>query len=140
MLATRNIDVQYKPYEEDMTEKVVVTVKKYTGNVGTVWEGIPVTISYDGKDTMLNTDSNGQVNTFIPLGKEYTVKVEDTDGYYVNFYKNNRTYKASFSESKIEVYATEFYLCTSIYNKTIKNHIPIAIQPRINTDWTIRAR
>lgn len=101
VLATRNIDVEYKPYEEDMTEKVVVTVKKYTDNVGTVWEGIPVTISYDGKDTVLNTDSNGQVNTFIPLGKEYTVKVEDTDGYYVNFYKNNRTYKASFSERNV---------------------------------------
>ena len=101
VLATRNIDVEYKPYEEDMTEKVVVTVKKYTDNVGTVWEGIPVTISYDGEDTVLNTDSNGQVNTFIPLGKEYTITVEDTDGYYVNFYRNTRTYKASLSERSI---------------------------------------
>ena len=101
VLSARSIDVQYKPYEEDMTEKVVITVKKYTDNVGTVWEDIPVTITYDRKDTVLNTDSNGQVSTFIPLGKEYTVKVEDTDGYYVNFYKNNRTYKASFSERNV---------------------------------------
>ena len=101
VLTSRNINVEYKPYEEDMTEKVVVTVKKYTDNVGTVWEGIPVTITYDGKDTVLNTDSNGQVNTFIPLGKEYTVKVEDTDGYYVNFYRNTRTYKAFLSERSI---------------------------------------
>lgn len=101
VLSARSIDVQYKPYEEGMTEKVVVTVKKYTDNVGTIWEGIPVTISYDGKDTVLSTDSNGQVQTFIPLGKEYSINIEDTNGYYVNFYRNTRTYRASFLERDV---------------------------------------
>ena len=101
VLSARSIDVQYKPYEEDMTEKVVVTVKKYTDNVGTIWEGIPVTITYDGNDTVLSTDSNGQVQTFIPLGKEYSINIEDTNGYYVNFYRNTRTYRASFSERNV---------------------------------------
>lgn len=97
----REISVEYKPYNEESSEKVIVTVTKYTDGVGSAWEGIPVTITYDGSDSVVNTDSNGLVTVFVPFGKEYSVKVEDTDGYYVNFYKNIRTYKASFSERNI---------------------------------------
>ena len=101
VLGSRNINVKYLQYDEDTSEKVVVSVMKYTNNEGTAWEGMPVTITYDGNDSVINTDSNGQATAFIPFGKEYSVKVEDTDGYYVNFYRNTRNYKASLSERSI---------------------------------------
>lgn len=97
----REISVEYKPYDEESSEKVIVTVTKYTDGVGSAWEGIPVTITYDGNDSVTNTDSNGHVTAFVPFGKEYSVKVEDTDGYYVNFFRNTRTYKASLPERAI---------------------------------------
>ena len=40
------------------------------------------------------TDSKGQTNILIPVGKEYTINVENEDGYYVKFYNNKRTYTA----------------------------------------------
>lgn len=97
----REISVEYKPYDGESSEKVIVTVTKYTDGVGSAWEGIPVTITYDGNDSVTNTDSNGHVIAFVPFGKEYSVKVEDTDGYYVNFYRNTRTYRASLPERAI---------------------------------------
>ncbi len=97
----REISVEYKPYDDESSEKVIVTVTKYTDGVGSAWEGIPVTITYDGNDSVTNTDSNGHVTAFVPFGKEYSVKVEDTDGYYVNFYRYTRTYKASLPERAI---------------------------------------
>lgn len=101
VLGSRNINVEYLPYDEESNEKIIVTVTKYTNGVGSTWEGIPITITYDGNTNVLNTDSNGQATVFVPFGKEYSVKVEDTDGYYVNFYRNTRTYKASLSERSI---------------------------------------
>ena len=97
----REINVEYKPYDEESSEKVIVTVTKYTDGVGSAWEGIPVTITYNESTNVLNTDSNGQATAFVPFGKEYSVKVENTDGYYVSFYRNTRTYRAFLSERNI---------------------------------------
>lgn len=104
VLGSRNINVEYLPYDEDTSEKVVVNVQKCgTDNECAAWEGMPVTITYDGKDSVVNTDSNGQVVAFVPFGKEYTVKVEDKDGYNVSYNRNVRTFKAELPK-RIVVY------------------------------------
>lgn len=104
VLGSRNINVEYLPYDEDTSEKVVVNVQKCgNDNECAAWEGMPVTITYDGKDSVVNTDSNGQVVAFVPFGKEYTVKVEDKDGYNVSYNRNVRTFKAELPK-RIVVY------------------------------------
>lgn len=104
VLGSRNINVEYLPYDEDTSEKVIVNVQKCgNDNECAAWEGMPVTITYDGKDNVVNTDSNGQVVAFVPFGKEYTVKVDDKDGYNVSYNRNVRTFKAKLPK-RIVVY------------------------------------
>lgn len=104
VLGSRNINVEYLPYDEDTSEKVIVNVQKCgNDNECAAWEGIPVTITFDGKDSVVNTDSNGQVVAFVPFGKEYAVKVEDKDGYNVSYNRNVRTFKAELPK-RIVVY------------------------------------
>lgn len=104
VLGSRSINAEYVPYNEDTSEKVVVNVQKCgNDNECAAWEGMPVTITYDGKDSVVNTDSNGQVVAFVPFGKEYTVKVEDKDGYNVSYNRNVRTFKAELPK-RIVVY------------------------------------
>lgn len=104
VLGSRNINVEYLPYDEDTSEKVIVNVQKCgNDNECAAWEGMPVTITYDGKDSVVNTDSNGQVVAFVPFGKEYNVKVEDKDGYNVSYNRNVRTFKAELPK-RIVVY------------------------------------
>lgn len=104
VLGSRSINVEYLPYDEDTSEKVIVNVQKCgNDNECAAWEGMPVTITYDGKDSVVNTDSNGQVVAFVPFGKEYTVKVEDKDGYNVSYNRNVRTFKAELPK-RIVVY------------------------------------
>lgn len=104
VLGSRSINVEYLPYDEDTSEKVVVNVQKCgNDNECAAWEGMPVTITYDVKDSVVNTDSNGQVVAFVPFGKEYTVKVEDKDGYNVSYNRNVRTFKAELPK-RIVVY------------------------------------
>lgn len=104
VLGSRNINVEYIPYDEDTSEKVVVNVQKCgNDNECAAWEGMPVTITYDGKDSVVNTDSNGQAVAFVPFGKEYTVKVDDKDGYNVSYNRNVRTFKAELPK-RIVVY------------------------------------
>lgn len=92
--ADREIAVEYMPYDEETSEKVIVTVTKYIDDVGSPWEGKTVQCTYDKKTTDYVTDSKGQTNILIPVGKEYTINVENEDGYYVKFYNNKRTYTA----------------------------------------------
>lgn len=104
VLGSRNINVEYLPYDEGTSEKVIVNVQKCgNDNECAAWEGIPVTITFDGKDSVVNTDSNGQVVAFVPFGKEYAVKVEDKDGYNVSYNRNVRTFKAELPK-RIVVY------------------------------------
>lgn len=101
VLATRNIDVEYKPYDEDSMENVVVTVTKYTDGTGAAYEGVPVSIVYDGKDIGGTTDAEGKVSAFIPYGKEYIVNVDNVNGYYIRNNKNKRVYTARLPERDI---------------------------------------
>lgn len=102
VLGSRNINVEYLPYDEDSMEKVIITATKYVDNVGTAWEGIPVIVTIDKKDTTYQTDTKGQVTVFVPYKKEYTVVINDQDGYNVSFNKNSRTYTSSVPQRIID--------------------------------------
>ena len=102
VLGSRNINVEYLPYDEDSMEKVIITATKYVDNVGTAWEGIPVIVTIDKKDTTYQTDTKGQVTVFVPYKKEYTVVINDQDGYNVSFNKNSRTYISSVPQRIID--------------------------------------
>lgn len=102
VLADRNINVEYLPYDEDDMEKVVITVTKYVEDVGTAWEGIPVVVTVGKKATTYQTDAKGQVTVFVPYKKEYTVRIDDQDGYNVSFNKNSRTYTANVPQRLID--------------------------------------
>lgn len=104
----REISVEYKPYDEESSEKVIVTVTKYTDNVGSAWEGIPAIVTVDRKDTTYQTDAKGQVTAYIPYGKEYTVTVENQEGYYVSFNKNTRTYTATVPQRLLDYRMYQF--------------------------------
>ena len=102
VLGSRNINVEYLPYDEDSMEKVIITATKYVENVGTAWEGIPVIVTVDKKATTYQTDEKGQVTLFVPYKKEYTVVINDQDGYNVSFNKNSRTYTANVPQRLID--------------------------------------
>lgn len=102
VLGSRSINVEYLPYDEDSMEKVIITATKYVDNVGTAWEGIPVIVTIDKKDTTYQTDTKGQVTVFVPYKKEYTVVINDQDGYNVSFNKNSRTYTSSVPQRIID--------------------------------------
>ncbi|MCI5571564.1 MAG: hypothetical protein MR386_07865 [Prevotella sp.] len=102
VLGSRNINVEYLPYDEDSMEKVIITATKYVENVGTAWEGIPVIVTVDRKDTTYQTDAKGQVTVFVPYKKEYTVRIDNQDGYNVSFNKNSRTYTANVPQRLID--------------------------------------
>ena len=102
VLGSRNINVEYLPYDEDSMEKVIITATKYVESVGTAWEGIPVVVTIDKKDTTYQTDEKGQVTVFVPYKKEYTVVIDDQDGYNVSINKNSRTYTANVPQRLID--------------------------------------
>lgn len=102
VLGSRNINVEYLPYDEDSMEKVIITATKYDDNVGTAWEGIPVIVTVDRKATTYQTDAKGQVTVFVPYKKEYTVRIDNQDGYNVSFNKNSRTNTANVPQRLID--------------------------------------
>lgn len=108
VLATRNIDVEYKPYDEESMENVVVTVTKYTDGTGAAYEGVPVVVTVDRMNTTYNADSKGQVSLYVPYGKEFTVNVENQDGYSVSLNRNTRTYTASVPQRLIDYKMYQF--------------------------------
>ena len=108
VLATRNIDVEYKPYDEESMENVVVTVTKYTDGTGAAYEGVPVVVTVDRKNTTYNADAKGQVSLYVPYGKEFTVNVENQDGYSVSLNRNTRTYTASVPQRLIDYRMYQF--------------------------------
>ena len=108
VLATRNIDVEYKPYDEESMENVVVTVTKYTDGTGAAYEGVPVVVTVDRQNTTYNADAKGQVSLYVPYGKEFTVNVENQDGYSVSLNRNTRTYTASVPQRLIDYKMYQF--------------------------------
>lgn len=109
VLESRDINLSYLPYDEDSSEKVVVTVTKYgADNQAVAYEGIPVSVTYDKKTVEYQSDSKGQVTVYVPYGKEYTVKVENQEGYYVSFNRNTRTYTATVPQRLLDYRMYQF--------------------------------
>ena len=109
VLESRNINLSYLPYDEESSEKVVVTVTKYKAdNQAAAYEGIPVSVTYDKKNVEYQSDSKGQVTVYVPYGKEYTVTVENQEGYYVSFNKNTRTYTATVPQRLLDYRMYQF--------------------------------
>ena len=109
VLESRDINLSYLPYDEESSEKVVVTVTKYgADNQAVAYEGFPVSVSYDKKTVEYQSDSKGQVTVYVPYGKEYTVKVENQEGYYVSFNKNTRTYTATVPQRLLDYRMYQF--------------------------------
>ena len=109
VLESRDINLSYLPYDEESSEKVVVTVTKYgTDNQGTAYEGVPVSVTYDKKTVEYQSDSKGQVTVYVPYGKEYTVTVKNQEGYYVSFNKNARSYTATVPQRLLDYRMYQF--------------------------------
>lgn len=109
VLESRDINLSYLPYDEDSSEKVVVTVTKYgADNQAVAYEGIPVSVTYDKKTVEYRSDSKGQVTVYVPYGKEYTVNVENQEGYYVSFNRNTRTYTATVPQRLLDYRMYQF--------------------------------
>lgn len=98
----REINVEYKPYDEESSEKVIVSVTKYTDGVGSAWKGITVNCTIDSTTTPYSTDSNGQATIYVPYNKEYTINIDNQDGYNVSFNKNSRTYTANVPQRLVD--------------------------------------
>lgn len=110
---SKTITFNYEPYDEETSEKVIVTVTKYTDGNGTPWEGKEVIVTIDNKATTYTTDGKGQATIYVPYLKEYTVRVDDEEGYYVRFNKNSRTYISRVAQRLIQVNMYQFK--TGIY-------------------------
>ena len=110
---SKTITFNYEPYDEETSEKVIVTVTKYTDGTGAPWEGKEVIVTIDNKATTYTTDEKGQATIYVPYLKEYTVRVDDEDGYYVRFNKNSRTYTSRVAQRLIQVNMYQFK--TGIY-------------------------
>lgn len=110
---SKTITFNYEPYDEETSEKVIVTVTKYTDGNGIPWEGKEVIVTIDNKATTYTTDDKGQATIYVPYLKEYTVRVDDEEGYYVRFNKNSRTYTSRVAQRLIQVNMYQFK--TGIY-------------------------
>ena len=108
VLATRNVNVDYKPYDEESMENVVVKVTKYTDGTGAAYEGVPVVVTVDRKNTTYNADANGKVSVYVPYGKEYTIRVDNQDGYSVSLNRNTRTYTANVPQRLVDYKMYQF--------------------------------
>lgn len=108
VLATRNINVDYKPYDEESMENVVVKVTKYTDGTGAAYEGVPVVVTVDRTSTTYNADAKGEVSVYVPYGKEYTINVDNQDGYSVSLNRNTRTYTASVPQRLVDYKMYQF--------------------------------
>ena len=79
-LQTRGIEVTYHEAIVAAQEKVTISFMKFPEN--TTWNGGEVypdgvaRVTIDGVETVYNADSNGQVQFFVPIGKEYRVSID----------------------------------------------------------------
>lgn len=108
VLATRNVSVDYKPYNEESMENVVVKVTKYTDGTGAAYEGVPVVVTVDRKSTTYDADAKGEVSVYVPYGKEYTINVDNQDGYSVSLNRNTRTYTANVPQRLVDYKMYQF--------------------------------
>lgn len=79
-LQTRGIEVTYHEAIVAAQEKVTISFMRFPEN--TTWNGGEAypdgvaRVTIDGVETVYNADSNGQVQFFVPIGKEYRVSID----------------------------------------------------------------
>lgn len=79
-LQTRGIEVTYHEAIIAAQEKVTISFMKFPEN--TTWNGGEAypdgvaRVTIDGVETVYNADSNGQVQFYVPVGKEYRVSID----------------------------------------------------------------
>lgn len=79
-LQTRGIEVTYHEAIVAAQEKVTISFMKFpentTWNGGEAYPNGVARVTIDGVETVYNADSNGQVQFFVPIGKEYRVSID----------------------------------------------------------------
>ena len=108
-LSNRDINVTYLSYDEATGEKVIIKINKVEDDIKTAWVDKEVNITIDKKTTSYTTNANGQYIIWILFGKEYTIWVADSDGYYVDFSRNTKTFTANVVQRQV-VFNTGIYL------------------------------
>ena len=79
-LQTRGIEVTYHEAIVAAQEKVTISFMRFPEN--TTWNGGEAypdgvaRVTIDGAETVYNADSNGRVQFFVPIGKEYRVSID----------------------------------------------------------------
>lgn len=133
VLATRNINVDYKPYDEESMENVVVKVTKYTDGTGAAYEGVPVVVTVDRTSTTYNADAKGEVSVYVPYGKEYTINVDNQDGYSVSLNRNTRTYTASVPQRLVDYKMYQFRAGIFVVDAQLNEYYIEEWQARVHT-------
>ena len=108
-LSNEDINVTYLPYDETTSKKVIIKVNKIKDGIETALVDKETNIIFDKKTTSYTIDANVQYIIWIPFGKEYTIQVADSDGYYVDFSRNTKTFTANIAQRQI-VFNASIYL------------------------------
>ena len=98
-------------YVEETIKFEHVTVRMQKANENDVlqpWEGAPVHVTIDGKNTDYITDAQGVVSFDVKIGTSYTVAVDKVDGMYEQYDNYSRTRKAMADSYRFN-YAYHYY-------------------------------
>lgn len=113
-LSNEDINVTYLPYDETTSKKVIIKVNKIKDGIETALVDKEINITIDKKTTSYTTNTNVQYIIWIPFGKEYTIQVADSDGYYVDFSRNTKTFTANVVQRQVVfnagIYLTDIFL------------------------------
>lgn len=120
-LATRGIEVTYREYVVESTERVTIAFRKYPEN--TTWNGGEVYadgvayVTIDGEETMYHADSSGMIVFEVPTGKEYKVRIEKPDDLHLLTGVYSATYTAvgasRFIPVSFHIYLSSFLIVDS---------------------------
>ena len=117
-LQTRGIEVTYQPLQKTQQEHVTISFRRYEENAtwqgGTAYPDGAAHVTIDGVETTYHADSNGMVDFFVDLGKEYTVQIEKPADLHLVNGVYNATYTADRSARVIAIsfhaYLSDFLL------------------------------
>lgn len=97
VLPEREVSVTYMSYDKDNSEEVAITVAKYPDGKYAAWANKEVKCTYDGNTTSFFTGTDGKVSIYVPLGKTYTITVDNEDGYSAQNGQNKISHTAELS-------------------------------------------
>ena len=97
VLPEREVSVTYMSYDKDNSEEVAITVARYPDGKYAAWANKEVKCTYDGNTTSFFTGTDGKVSIYVPLGKTYTITVDNEDGYSVQNGQNKISHTAELS-------------------------------------------